>query len=189
MSPVQLAGTLLIAGAICFWLGAGLPPRRVYVETDPQERARLIINHRSNWVVGHILLLAGVLIVAIGLGVFTGTVETANARPLAIVGLVAIALGSIVWAYIVVRFRLAMPPEEYVRTTAEAWTYPTFTLLTLVALILFGIVLLMSGFPIWLGIVIAGLSGLILIAFLARQNTIPALYYIAPLIMGIVLLS
>ncbi len=189
MSPIQLAGTLLIAGSRSFWIGAGLPPRRVYVETDPQKRAQLITNHRSNWVVGHLLLLAGVVIVAVGLGVFTNTVETANARPLAIVGLVAIALGSIVWAYIVVRFRLAMPPEEYVRTTAGAWTFPTYTVLTLGALILYGIVLFMTGFPTWLGITTVGLNSLILIAFIIQKDSIPALFYVATLIMGIAFLS
>ncbi len=187
MSPIQLAGTLLIAGSLSFWIGAGFV-WRVVVQPDPEKAAQFIRNNRSNWVVGHILLLAGVVIVAVGLGVFTSTVETANARPLAIVGLVAIALGSIVWAYIVVRFRLAMPPEEYVRTTAGAWTYPTFSLLTLGALILYGIVLLLSGFPTWLGIATVGLSGLILVAFL-RQKAFPALYYIPTVIMGIALLS
>jgi hypothetical protein len=187
MSPIQLAGTLLIAGSLSFWIGAGFT-WRVFVQTDPEKAAQLITNLRSSWVVGHILLLAGVVIVAAGLGVFTSAVETAAVRPLAMVGLVAIALGSIVWAYIVVAFRLAMPPEEYVRTTAGAWTYPTFSLLTLGALILYGVVLLLSGFPAWLGIATVGLSGLILVAFL-MQKAFPALYFIPTLIMGIAFLS
>src|SRR5262249_250211 len=151
-------------------------------QPDTEKMAEVITRLRPYWILGHILFLVAVVIVAVGLGVFTSTVEAENARLLAIVGLVAIGLGSLIWASIVVRFRLSMPPEELVRTTAGAWTFPAFTLLTLGALILYGLVLLTSRFPAWLGIISVGLSGLILIAFLSRKNVIPAVFYIVPLI-------
>jgi hypothetical protein len=187
MSAMQFAGTLLIAGSLTFWIGAGFS-WKVWVQPDAEKMAQIITKLRPYWIISHILFVAAVGSVAIGLGVFTSIIEAATARPLAIVGLVAIGLGSIVWAYIVIRFRLSMPPEELVRTTAGAWTFPAFTLLTLGALILYGLVLLMSGFPTWLGTITVGLSGLILIAFLSRRNVIPAVFYVVTLIMGIAFL-
>ena len=158
MSPIQIAGVLLTAGTLTFWLGAALPTWRVYTTADLDVRARLINDMRGYWVLAHIFLLVGVVVVAIGLGVFTSTVEVANTRLLATVGLTAIILASLVWAYIVLAFRLGMSAEEYVRTTAGAWTFPAFALLTLGAFILFGIVLLSSGFPTWSGLATIGLS-------------------------------
>jgi hypothetical protein len=188
MSTIHLAGLLLIAGPLSFFIGGGVT-WKVWVQPDMEQMAQVITQLRPAWILGHILFLVGVVTVVIGLGVFTGSIEAANARTLAIVGLVAAVLGSLVWAYIVLAFRLSMSAEELVHTKAGAWTYPAFTVLTLGALVLFGIVLLVNDFPAWIGIATAGLSGLILIAFLARKNTIPALYYIAPLILGIALLS
>src|SRR5262245_21622073 len=107
MSPVQLAGTLLIAGPLSFYLGAGVT-WKVWIQPDAEKMAEVITKLRSGWILGHIRFLAGVMFVTSGLGVFTSAVETAGARPLAIVGLIAVGLGSIVWAYIIVRFRLLM---------------------------------------------------------------------------------
>ncbi len=188
MSTLQLAGILLIAGTLSFWLGAALPTWRVYVTADPDVRAQLITDLRPYWVLSHFLFLVGVVVTAIGLGFFTSTVEAGNARTLAIIGLTAIVLASAAWAYIVLAFRLSMPVEEYVRTNAGAWTFPAYSLLTLGALILYGLVLLLTGYPTWLGIVTVGLTSLILVGLLIQRDAIPALFYIPTLIMGIVLL-
>ena len=188
MTAIQLAGVLLITGSLIFWLGAALPTWRVYVTTAPDVRAQLITDNRSYWVLSHVCFLAGVVTVAIGLGVFTSTIETSNARSLAIIGLVAITLASAVWAYIVLAFRLTMPVEEYVRTTAGAWTFPAYTLLTLGAFILYGVVLLSTDYAAWVGITTIGLSSLILVAFIIQKDAIPGMFYIVTLIMGIALL-
>jgi hypothetical protein len=82
-----------------------------------------------------------------------------------------------------------MPVDEYVRTTVGAWTFPAYTLFTLVAFILFGVVLLSTGHPTWVGIAMIGLSSLILVAFIVQKDAIPAMFYIATLIMGVSLLS
>lgn len=189
MSTMQLAGIFLVAGTLSFWIGAGLPTWRVYATSDPDARAKIITDLRGYWVVAHLLFAAGVVATVAGFGVFTSTLESPNARTLALVGLAAIALGSLVWIYIVVAFRLSMPAEEYVRTTAGGWTFPVYAVLTLGALIVYGIVLYVAGFPTWLGIVAVGLSSLILIAFVIQGDSIPALFYIVPLIMGIVFLT
>ena len=156
---------------------------------DPEVRAKLITERDSFWILSHLLFLIGPVATALGLGIFTSTVETANARPLAMVGLAAMVLGTLVWAHIVLAYRLLMLGEEYVRTTGGAWTFPTYTLLTLGAHILNGIVLLLSGFPTWLGLVTLGLSSLILIAFFIQKDSGPPLFYIPTLIMGIAFLT
>lgn len=189
MSTTQLAGILLVAGTLSFWLGAALPTWRVYVTADPNVRVQLITDLHGYWILSHILFLAGAIATAVGLGVFTSTIEASNARPLALIGLGAIALASVIWAYSVLAFRLSMPPDEFVRTSSGAWTFPTYTLLTLGALILYGIVLLVSGFPTWLGIVTVGISSLILVAFLIQRDAVPAAFYIPTLIMGIAFLT
>lgn len=189
MSAIQLAGVLLIAGTLIAWLGAALPTWRVYVTADPDVRAKLITERDNYWILSHILFLIGPVTTAIGMGVFTSAIETSVARALAIVGLIAFILGTLVWVHIVLAFRLLMLPEEYVRTTGGAWTFPTYTVLTLGGLILYGIVLLLTGFPTWLGLVTIGLSSLILIAFLIQKDSGPPVYYIATLIMGIVFLT
>ena len=188
MTALQLAGILLTGGSVIMWLAAFFPTWRVHVTYDPEVRAKLIAEQDTSWILSHMLFLLGPVLTVMGMGVFTTTIEAANVRLLAIIAFVAYLLGMLVWAYIVLAFRLLMLGEEYVHTTAGGWTFPTYTVLTLGALILYGAVLLLSGFPAWLGQLTIGLNGLILIAFLIMKNSAPPLYYITTLIIGIVFL-
>ncbi|MCI0711209.1 MAG: hypothetical protein L0154_13710 [Chloroflexi bacterium] len=189
MTTIQLAGALLVLGCLIVWGAALMPTWRVYATSDPDLREKLI-NERDNfWIISHLLYIIGAVLTTTGMGIFTSTVEAPDARLLAIAGLAALVLGTLVWVHIVLTFRLLMLSEEYVRTTAGGWTFPTYAVLTLGGLIVHGIVLLLSGFPIWLGVVTIGLNSIILIAFYIQKDSAPPLFYIATLIMGIVFLT
>lgn len=187
MPTIQLSGALLVAGWFIFWAGAFQPTTRVHLTSDADFREKLINERDSYWIVSHIMFVIGAVTTTAGMAIFTSTIEGTNARVLAIVGLVAVVLGTFAWIHIVFAFRLLMPSEEYVRTTAGGWTFPTYTALTLGGLILYGIVLLLSDFPTWLGLVIIGLNSMILITYYVWDMG-PGLFYITTLIMGIVFL-
>lgn len=189
MTTIQLAGALLVGGWLIFWGGSLMPTWRVYATSDPDLREKLIKEREAYWIVSHLMFAIGAVMTTTGMGIFTSTVEAPIDRLLAIGGLVAMVLGTLVWVHIVFAFRLLMLGEEYVHTTAGGWTFPTYAVLTLGGLIVYGIVLLLGDFPIWLGVVTIGLNSVILIAFYIQKDSAPPLFYMATLIMGVVFLT
>lgn len=188
MTTIQLAGALLVAGWLIFWGGLILPTWRVYATSDPDLREKLINDRDSYWIISHIMFLIGAVTTTTGMAIFTSTIEETDVRLLALVALVALVLGTLIWVHIVFAFRLLMSSEEYVRTNAGGWTFPAYAVLTVGGLMVYGIVLLLSDFPTWLGLVTIGLNSVILIAYFAR-DTGPGPFYVTTLIIGIAFLT
>jgi len=189
VSEEQLAGFVLIIGSIVFWLGAFTPVTRAFITEDPDERIRIISGREHFWIIAHLVFLIGAVMTTIGLGIFTFNVAEGLGQLLAVIGFVLAVAGTIVFTHIIFAFRLLMLAEEYVHTQAGAWTFPAYTLLWLGGVILCGITLLLSDYPIWSGLAIIALNSAILLGFLWKKDSGPPVYYVATLIMGVALLS
>jgi hypothetical protein len=189
MMAAQLAGLLLVLGTVAIFIAASAPTVLYDSYRSPDLRTRIdtIANHRTAWVLANVGYLAGIVATGIGLVVLAPTLGEPNANPLAWIGLVAIVLATLV-GVVGVYLQVSLPPEKVLGTTGGKRAIRVFSLLTLGAFILFGAALLLAGFPVWLGAVTIGLSGLIVAVWIIWDNGIPPLYYLVSLIMGIALL-
>jgi hypothetical protein len=81
----------------------------------------------------------------------------------------------------------AVAPFEVVFVDASPWLFAMYRVFTRAAFIIFGVVLLLSGYPRWLGWMLI-VSGAIMFADLVAQVLPPFVHYVVFLILGAALL-
>jgi hypothetical protein len=190
----KLAGILFSIGALVAILGEFRPVIFNVVEAfdNPQLQVEYIENDPTGWAVAHLLMGAGSLIAAIGVALFARQVQSlSNNRNVRIASYVSAAVavvGALFWALVGYN-RVARAPQEVVANMGAAnWTEWAYFLLTEIALILVGFVLLQSGYPKWLAWPVLVLGGLMLIASFLGGGGVPLFHSILYLILGIALL-
>jgi hypothetical protein len=188
----KLAGIVLIVGSLLFIIAAFTPITiKVITASDAQKRAEFIMNEHTGWLLVNILFGAGGVIAVIGLALFAQHVQSVADSPgVKLGGYVATAaagLAALFWVIIV--YNRAVLPAQVIASnlSINAWMFPAYTLLTQLALIIVGFVLLQSGYPAWLGWGMLVLAALSLVAFLVFKDMPPFVHYVLLLIMGIVL--
>lgn len=188
----RLSSILLIMGSILFLIAAFAPiSMRVFPEADPQKRVNYVNQDKTGWLIAHLLFSAGALLTVIGLGLFAVHVQTVSQdgliRPVMILSAGVALLGVVLWL-IVVYNRITLPAEEvFGNASINPWMFPAYTILTQIALMIFGFVLVQTGYPTWLGWGLLGLAALSLVAFLIFKDMPPFIHYVLLLIVGIVL--
>jgi hypothetical protein len=190
----KLAGILLTTGSILFIIAVSTPviSNVVGAFDNPQLQVEYIKNDLTGWTVAHLLMGAGSLIAAIGLLLFARQVQSITHKKYVrmasyLAGAMAI-VGALVWVIISYN-RIVLSPEELVHNlNITGWMFPIYSILTQIALVFIGFVLLQSGYPKWVGWVILVVGGLTLVAYLVLGDMPPLVYYPVFLIMGIMLL-
>jgi hypothetical protein len=189
----KLAGILFSVGALVAILGEFRPIifNVLGAHDNPQLQAQYVENDPTGWAVAHLLMGAGSLIAAIGVALFARQVQglsnNRNVRITSYVGAALAVVGTIFWA-IVAYNRVTSAPQEVIANMGAAnWMEWAYFLLTEIALVLVGFVLLQSGYPKWLGWLLLVLGGLMLIASFSGGG-VPLYHSILYLILGIALL-
>jgi hypothetical protein len=187
----RLAGITLIAGSLLFFAGAVTPVNsRVFGTDDPLLKLRYIEEDPAAWDLAMTLLGLGGLIAAIGLVPLARSVQQVTDRR--ILGVIAygaatLAIGGAVSWVIISAVRIAQSPFEVVLADGSAWLFGTYRVFTRAAFIIFGVVLLLSGYPRWLGWMLI-VSGAIMFADLVALVLPPFVHYMVFLILGTALL-
>jgi hypothetical protein len=100
------------------------------------------------------MLGAGGLIAAIGLVPLARSVQQVTDRRIlgfVVYGAATLAIGGAVSWVIISYVRIARSPFEVVFVDASPWLFGTYRVFTRSAVIVLGVVLLLSGYPRWLG--------------------------------------
>lgn len=187
----KLAGIVLIVGSVLFMIAAFTPLTFKVIMADIQQRIDLIQNERTGWVLVNILFGIGSVVAVVGLVLFAQHVQSIGdntpVRVVSYLGAATAALGALCWIIIVYN-RAALPPQEVANNlSVNYWIFPAYTLLTQIALMIFGFVLIQSGYPAWLswGMLVSG--GLSIVAYLVFKDMPPFVHYVLLLVMGIAL--
>jgi hypothetical protein len=193
MVPMQkLAGVGLIVGSILFIIAAFTPLTFRVIMADTQQRIELIQNERTGWVFLNILFGVGSVVAVVGLALFAQHVQSLGDNPtvrvVSYLSAAIAALGALGWVIIVYN-RAVLPPQELGgNLSINNWIFPAYTLLTQIALMIVGFVLIQTGYPAWLGWGMLVLGGLSLIAYLVFKDMPPFVHYVLLLVMGIALM-
>jgi hypothetical protein len=185
----KFAGIGLIIGSVLFIIAAFTPLTFNVVMADVQRRVELIQSQRVGWVILNILFGAGSIVAVIGLGLFAqhiqGTENNTVTKVISYIAVLAAALGALCWVVIVYN-RATLPPQEIAGTlSVNDWLFPAYTLLTQLALMMVGFVLIQSGYPAWLSWGTLILAGLSLLAYLIFKDIPPFAHYVLLLVLGI----
>lgn len=189
------AGGLLIVGSILF-LAAAFNPHasRIFRPgLTADEQIEIVEDSPTAWTIVNLVFGAGSVVAVAGLFAFAGhiSVRGVGSAPEFAVYLAAIvaAVGAAFWL-IVVYYRIAHTPEEVFANGSllGGWLFPTYTVLTQLALLAIGYVLLQAGFPGWLGWGMIVLVGLTMVAMVIFRDMPPFIHYVWILVMGIMVM-
>ena len=187
----RLAGVTLIAGSILFFVGAVTPVNsRVFGTDDPVLKLLYIEEDPAAWDLAMTLLGLGGLIAAIGLVPLARSVQqVTDPRIVGVIayGAATLAIGGAVSWVVISSVRIARSPFDVVFADASPWLFGTYRVFTRAAFIILGVVLLLSGYPRWLGWMLI-VSGAIMFADHVALVLPPFVHYVVFLILGAALL-
>ena len=187
----KAAGIVLIISSILFLIAAFMPiSMRVFSGSDPQRQIEYIEKDRRGWLISCFLFGAGSLVTVVGFAIFAVQIVSNSAIiKLALwLAIASAAFGALQWVIIVYKRATTLPLEKIFNDdSGNNWAFPVYTILTQIALIVVGFVLVQTGYPAWLGWGAVILAALSLIAFLVFKDMPPFTHYLITLVIGIVL--
>jgi hypothetical protein len=187
----RLAGVTVIAGSSLFFVGAVTPVNsRVFGTDEPLSKLQYIEEDPAAWDLAMTLLALGGLISAVGLVPLARSVQQVTDRRILGVmahGAAALAIGGAVSWVTICYVRIALPPFEVVFVDANPWLFDTYRIFTRAAFVIFGVVLLLSRYPRWLGWMLI-VVGSMMFADLVVLVLPPGVHYLVFLILGAALL-
>ena len=102
-------------------------------------------------------------------------------------GAATLAIGGAASWVIISYVRITRPPIEVVSVDASPWLFTAYRVLTRTAVVVFGVVLLTSAYPRWLGWMLI-VAGVVMFVDLWPQVLPPFVHYVVFLILGVGLL-
>lgn len=187
----RLAGVTLVAGSLLFFVGATMPVvSHVFGTGDALLKLRYIEEDPATWDLAMAMLAAGGLTAAIGLVPLARSVQGVTDRR--ILGVIAYGaatlaiVGALSWV-IISSIRIARSPYEVVFADINPWLWGTYRVFTRAAFVIFGVVLLLSGYPRWLGWMLI-VFGAVMFADLLALVLPPFVHYVVFFILGAALL-
>ncbi len=183
----RLAGVTLIAGSLLFFVGAATPVNsRVFGTDEPLLKLQYIEEDPAAWDLAMTLLGLGGLIAAIGLVPLASSVRGVTDRQILGVmayGAATLAIGGALSWVMISSIRIARSPFDVVFGDISPWLFGTYRVLTRAAFVIFGVVLLLSGYPRWLGWMLI-VVGAMMFADLVALVLPPFVHYVLFLILG-----
>jgi hypothetical protein len=187
----KLAGTVFIVGSLLFLYAAFSPIANLYfLEPDIQERIEIIEADRTGWDINSGLFVAGAAVVPVGLLLFALHIHRSQDAATRILSYLAAGAAGVPAALGMVGYPAGLDrtPQEIVTATAD-WTFSAYAdvILTQLALLTTGVVLLRAGYPRWFGRTVLILAALTVIVLVLVWAFPPMLFYFITLFIGVVL--
>ena len=200
---LTVAAVLLVVGPVAGGLGLSNPAlfRVWFLPRD--EHLALVRAHRRTWVVINVGFIVATTVTAGGLGVFASTVDASEgARAILAADAVVYAMAGVLWCVVLAIRARTTPalaemvaagtptePAEAILGASLGGLFAAFTLATAAALVVLGFTLAVSGgiaAPVaWLATLN---SAVVIAAFMATGDAVPAVLYVPTLLVGLALL-
>jgi hypothetical protein len=177
-----LAGLLLIVGSTVFLVGAAIAVPRVFMETDPTARLRMLEERIRIWRAGQSFYALGPIIAGIGVVVLAADASDGDMVLFGIAG-TALVVGALAWSWSV--YLRATRVRDFALGNLPWWPFATYVLLTIGGLALLGIGLLAGYYVAWLGWLTLAADVMFLGLYLATKDIPPFVFYLLLLVVGI----
>ena len=195
MTRSDAAGWLLVT-SFGLWVAAGVLPMRVW--TSPlEERLDIIAGRRRTWQAVNLAIGAATVILVLGVAALAGPLEQAGGGVLVPLSAAALVLGAGLWL-IALAFRVwplaaaagtASPPGLEVAASWAGGLFVAWSWLGNAAVAMLGAAVVRADHPAgWCGWAAIVLGVLLLVQLAVTGDALPALYHVAPALIGVALL-
>jgi hypothetical protein len=195
MTRSDVAGWLLVASFV-LWLPAAALPSRVWTASLP-ERLALIAPRRRRWQAINLSIAGAAVLLVLGFAALTEPLLRAGAGVLTPLSMSVLLMGAPLWlASLTFRVTTMTAASETGPlpgfAAVSAWAgglFLAWTALANAAVLGCGVAIVQSGYPAaWSGWLAIVLATLMLAQLIATGDALPALYHVAPALIGIALL-
>ena len=187
MNTQRLIASLLITGFAIWILSLPFSLPEIYQTSDPFARVKIIEEHETQWKISQSLFTLGFLVLAAGFTVFALRLRTMGNAWIPALGGAALVLGTISGLLFIYR-----QTTDTLRAYQGAYSgFENIAYwLILAGLLLFGVAILQSGLPAWLGYLASGAAIVYSLVFLLMGTgfVTPGIEGILGLLIGFVLL-
>jgi hypothetical protein len=195
MSRADVSGWLLVV-SFALWIPAAALPSRVWA-APLEERLALIARRQRTWQAVNVSIGGAAVALVLGFAALADPLERAGGGVLVPLALAALLLGAALWLASIA-FRVtamtaasrAEPPTGF--EAVSAWAgglFLAWTVLGNAAMVGFGAAIVDSAYPArWCGWAAIALGSAMLVQLLVTGDALPALYHVAPVLVGIALL-
>lgn len=178
--------TLMIVGSAVFLVGAAVGVPRVFTESDPQLKVRMIEERLTSWRAAQPLYAGGSIVAALGAGSLASGARAGSGATLFLASGVLLMVGALCWSWFVTLRTVGY--RAFALGQLPSWPFATYVLLTIAGLALLGIALLVSDFPTWLGWLTLVADAAYLAAYLRFGDIPPAVFYLLLGVVGVTVL-
>jgi hypothetical protein len=186
----QVSAIVIIIGSVFYFAAMPVAPQ-VYQEADIGRRVAILAANGKRWLVSQGLFALGMLVPAAGFSLLTLSSRALPPGWLIFLGAAAFLIGAINGAYLICRQTL--DPAAFWENTLPIPNIIgyLYIILSLLALIIYGIAFILGSYPDWIGYLMSGAGAIMLTAFLVLRGEggffISVLIYLVTLTAGIVI--
>jgi hypothetical protein len=178
----RVSAIVIVVGALVFLSAAALPVSyRVFPEPAPARKLAYIEAAPTAWTVAQVLFGLGATLTFVGIALLAREVD---AWPMQ-ASVAFLLAGLLPWIWHL--YARAADPATFAAGSLPMWPLAAYFLLTEVGLAVYGIALLSSGLPPWVGWVVIGTMALVFALTLITRDMVPAVYYLVTLLTGVML--
>lgn len=176
----RVSAIVIFLGAVLFMIAAALPVSfRVFPEPSPVRKLESIEASPTTWSVAQVLFALGATLTVVGIALLAH-----HFRDRAIAWILQASVGLLlpgVLLWIWHCYGRAVDPTAFAAGSLPMWPVVLYFILTEAGLGVYGVALLRSGLPPWVGWMVIGSMALVFLLTLIYRDMVPAVYYLVTL--------
>ena len=179
----KLSAILVILGSVLFLIAAFSPSSRVFPEPSAARKLEIILASPTAWLVAQILFALGAMITVIGIALVAYLARERSYAWLMHTSVAVLLVGGLLWIWHL--YERTIDPGAFTADVLPVWPPFLYFVLTEAGLAVFGMALLRSALPQWVGWTVIGSMVLFLVLTLSFGDMVPLVYYLITLLMGV----
>jgi len=182
----RVSAIVIILGAVIFMIAAALPVSfRVFPEPSPTRKLQSIEASPTTWSVAQVLFALGATLTVVGIALLAHHFRDRSIAWILQASVGILLPGVLLWMWHL--YGRAVDPAAFAAGSLPVWPLAVYFVSTEAGLALYGVALLRTGLPAWVGWMVIGSMALLFVMTLFYRDMVPAVYYLVTLLTAVML--